>query len=78
MIIKTRVMGLRANILIFIFIPILEIFPRVFLCVFDFQTLCFLTLELIYLSYLLGSLFSEKKNWFVVEIDHQVVNLPSL
>ena len=37
----------------------LEVFLRVFLCDFIFQTLYILTLELSYLSYLLGSCFSE-------------------
>ena len=50
--------------MIFISIAILEVFSRVFLCDFDFQTLYFLTLEPIYLSYLLGSILWE--NWFVV------------
>ena len=41
------------------------------------KTLCFLTLELILLSYLLGSLFSEKEIslW---SFNHQVVNHPTL
>ena len=59
---KGEVFGI--GFLIFISLAILEVFPRVFLWDFDFQTLYFLTLELIYLSYLLGSSLWE--NWFVV------------
>ena len=55
---KGEVFGI--DFLIFIFISILEVFPRVFLCDFNFQTLCFLTLEPSYLSYLLGSFFVRK------------------
>ena len=47
-----------------------NIFPRVFLCDFVFQTLYILTLELSYLSYLLGSSFV-RKIWFVVCWNHQ-------